>query len=187
MTNTTDAIQDIYKALGINTDQLGCVMLDIKKIEMPSMPEYEDELSVHFYYGESASDIYADGYVGKSSPHITLIYGLLKSAHDYKIYIDTLLKSWDMPKTVTVAGIAVFENENYDVVHAKIELTNALKEGNALLQKLPHITNYPEYIPHITLGYIKKNQDDFIKDMVSTMEEKLLNKELTITGINYGD
>lgn len=180
--------EKVYKSLGIELDSLGCVMLNIKKTDMPLMPEYENELADKFYFSEDEDRHWIDGYVARSTPHLTLLYGLLKPAEEYKYQIDDVLKGWEL-KTVEVESIgsfdSMYEDEKYCCIVAHIKMTPELEQGNQRIELLPHINTYTGYKPHVTLAYIKEDPE-FKEQIIKEMSKELVGKTLTITGINYG-
>ena len=76
-----------------------------------------------------------------------------------------------------VTGLSMFQCENYDVVKLNVEKSPILMKINQLCNKFPHIDTFPDYIPHITLAYIKKG----------TFDKKSVghNIKIPITGFHY--
>lgn len=179
----THNFADVYKKLGININTLGCVMLDIKKGEIENLLD-EEEL----YYSPSKEMFWIKGFVAGKVPHLTLLYGLMKSGTLYEPYIKKVLTGWKM-KTVTIDEVSYFdstyEKEPYYCIVAKAKVTPALREGHERLQFLPHIDTFAGYKPHVTIAYIKKDRklrDRIIKDYAESLE----GKKLSVTGINLG-
>ena len=180
---------NVYKALKIDLDDLGCVMLNVKRSDMPLMPEYENELSDKFYFSEDEDRFWIDGYVARSTPHLTLLYGLLESASTYRYYIDDVLKGWKL-ETVEVESIGSFdstyEEEKYCCIVAHIKVTPEVQEGHERLEFLPHVNTFTGFKPHVTLAYIKEDPE-FKAQIIKEMSDVLVGKTLTITGVNYGE
>lgn len=59
----------VYEDLGIDTNTLGCIMLDVEPIEVSSVIDPED-----LYH--DPEDEFAQGVISEDSPHVTLLYGL---------------------------------------------------------------------------------------------------------------
>jgi 2'-5' RNA ligase len=125
--------------------EYGCVMLyfdfpDIKKIHQKINP----------------SDVYTsenDNSFGlELEPHTTLLFGLHSEVGDKQIK-DVL--SHHAFGTCQIKNASLFENEEYDVLKFDVN-GNGLHECHADLCKYPHTTSYPNYHPHLTIGYIKK-------------------------------
>lgn len=178
---------EVYKTLGVNIPDLGCVMLDVKPGQLPTMEDVgltKDDL----YYAADKSRFWIDGYVASHTPHVTLLYGLMKPATEWKALIDQVLDGWT-PPNVEVEDIGFFlspyENEPYYCIVAHIKISEQLKEGNDRLKFLPHINTFPGYKAHITLAYVKKDAELRDKTM-ALFWEKLNGKRLTVEGLNYG-
>jgi len=184
----------VYKDLNIDLSKLGCVMLDVDPIY--NNTDVDDEEYSRFYYVEPKYLYYAknkdkfwiNGWVAEETPHMTLLYGLMKEAEEYKDQIRELLKDWNC-KSVQIEDIDSFdspyEDEEYYCIVAKLKLTDNIIEGHNRMQLLPHIDTYSEYKPHVTICYIQKNdklRDEIIKDL----KETLVGRRLYITNINLG-
>lgn len=175
--------EEIYKELGINLDDLGCIMLDLKATGIPQFPDPSS-----LYYAKDPKKFWIKGFVAATTPHITLLYGLLKSGKEWEEYVSKVLRDWEIA-TVTIKEVSFFEspykNEPYYCVVAHIDLTENLLEGHYRLSLLPHINTFPAYKAHFTIAYIKK--DELIKNLtISYYNEALRGKELAVIGVNLG-
>ena len=176
---------DIYKSLGIDLRELGCVMLDLE-YDFPLI--IPDAMTGNLYYSSDPKKFWIKGYVWQPA-HVTLLYGLLEKANNYSDYIEQLLKGWDLKK-VEVEDIGYFESpypdEPYYCIVAHIKITPELLEGRSRLQFLPHIDTFPGYKAHATIAYIKK--DNEIRDKcIEYYKQELIGKRLKIKTINLGD
>lgn len=174
--------ESIYKDMDIDVDKLGCIMLDLSSEGLPAFPGKESDL----YYSDSR--FWIKGYVAEKTPHVTLLYGLLKPGPEWKEYVDLVLKDWKID-AVQVKGVGFFESnikdEPYYCIVAHIEITPELQEGHERLELLPHINTFPGYKAHFTLAYIKK--DEFKRDyVIHELNKHLQGKKLQITKLNYG-
>lgn len=160
---------DMYKELGIDVTELGCVMLDVEPIHVLQMVENaEDDL----YFTKDPKKFWIKGAVAEKTAHATLMYGLLEHATKMRKYINRVLKDWTL-RSVEVESVGKFDSqypdEPYYCVVAHLKVTPRLLEGNERLKFLPHINTFAGYKPHITLAYIKK-------------DDKILNKWTTTLG-----
>lgn len=174
--------EDVYKELGINVDKLGCIMLDLSPVGLPQFPGEENDL----YY--SKSRFWIKGYVAAKTPHVTLLYGLLKPGLEWKKQVDAVLKGWSI-KSVKIKKIDYFESnikeEPYYCIVAHVDITPNLLEGHQRLELLPHINTFPDYKAHFTLAYIKK--DEIKRNLIiHLLKNQLEGKELKVTKLNYG-
>lgn len=164
----------VYQWLGIDLNKLGCVMLDLDPIQK----RIEDD---KLYYSSDSNKFWIKGWVAEKTPHITLLYGLLSEAVNYKSHIEEVLKDWNLDN-VEIDHFGYFDSpysdEPYYCIVAHIKVTDTLLEGHNRLQFLPHINTFSGYKPHMTIAYIKKELGDKYRD--NLIEE--LNK--TFKGIS---
>lgn len=169
--------QEMYKELGIDFSQLGCIMLDV---DANSLPPFTNRDSLYDVQNDSLA-------IG--NPHVTLLFGLLKSGWEYKKYVDLVLKGWNCSQ-VKIASIGFFDTpkpdeEPYYCIVAHIEITPELQAGHDRLQMLPHVDTFPGYKAHMTIAYIKR--DDKIRDdVIDYYSSQIVGKTLKVIGLNYG-
>lgn len=182
---TEEDLKNIYAELGIDTADLGCAMLDTETITVSDIID-EDLL----FFSKDPKKFWINGIVCEwRNPHVTLLCGLMAPAHIWKDHIDTLLKDVSIPELV-VDEVSYFdsayEEEQYYCVIAKIKKDENLINANNLLKKLPHISSFPEYTPHVTLAYIKKDEDT-LTEIINKLNSKLKNSKIKTTRMNYGE
>src|SRR5664279_1917340 len=141
----------VYEDLGIDTNSLGCKMLDTEPIEVSSVIDPED-----LYH--DPEDEFAQGVVSEDMPHVTLMYGLLSSGPAMQKHVDAVLNGWSID-SVQIQAVTAFEgNPDYTPLVAEVS-TDGLDEAHARLQLLPHIDTFATYRPHITLAHLKPEAD----------------------------
>lgn len=191
--------KEIYEMLGYNLSKLGCLMLDTEQIKLPThiIQDWETGAGVNFdtffkdlymYKSGNKDRFWINGYVAENTPHLTLFYGFLQEAKCYKKHIEMLLLNSNI-NTVKIEDVSFFESpyedEPYYCIVAKVEKTSELLEAHNKMTLLPNIQTFPEYKPHITIAYIKKDtiaRDVFIEDL----KHSLVGKEIRVIGLNYG-
>jgi 2'-5' RNA ligase len=150
-----EAFSNITEGKNPKANDYGCVMIYFKPNDnfTKLLEEINDE------------DVYTDendGY-GLTPPkefHVTLLYGLHEDVQDKEV--EEVVKGIKSPKIEHNKTTSLFENE-YDVLKIDIKPTGLVKY-NTLLKKLPHTSTFPDYHPHMTLGYIKKGKGkDYVK------------------------
>lgn len=180
--------KDLYDRLGIEVNDLGCVMLDTEPIPKPVMYQYE--IPEAFYTAKNPDHYWINGYMA-DDPHVTLLYGLLTPAYEQPENIAEVMEGWELP-SVTIKDFGYFpspagmEDESYYCIIGNVEVTPKLKEGMERLEFLPHINTYAEYKPHLTIAYIQKDEklrDRIINDMNRLFAGKVL---LTKPELNLG-
>lgn len=173
---------DIYKKLGISLNDLGCIMLDTDAPFTSQNYNFGDDL----YYANNPEYKWINGAVGLNSAHVTLLYGLLEKGPVWKEHVDKVLEGWN-PAPVYIKDVDIFpspfDTEPYACIVAKLEVSGNLLEAHRSLSLLPHINTYPEYVPHVTLAYVKEDKGDEYQDIFST---DLIGTTLKPKGINYG-
>jgi 2'-5' RNA ligase len=182
----------IDEKLGIDNDKIGCIMLDVEPLEVTRyVPDSADDL----YISTSPDHKYVNGAVGEQTAHVTLLYGLCKfvpgftTVEEFKELVDIALDGWKV-EDVTIATITQFEshdpNEDYWCIVGELEITEELLMGNIKLKALPNTQDFISYRPHITLAYIKKD-DDTLDKWITHLDNWYRGRKLKVTGINYGD
>lgn len=109
----------------------------------------------------------------EDQPHITVLYGLEPEARDQ---VSELL-SGEGPIEVTVGEVEIFspEDENYDVVVQRVESEQLNKLHDKIRESVPTPgETFPEYKPHITLGYVKKGTGEKYAGQKTGLEGKTL-------------
>jgi len=83
--------------------------------------------------------------------HITVKYAILtEKVKDVK----NIVKKEKGGK-VHISKSSIFETDNYDVVKMSVE-SEDLQRLHSKINNLPHEDKYPDYIPHVTIAYVKK-------------------------------
>lgn len=181
----TDFSRNAVDAIGLNPDDLGCVMLEV---ELPSV--YRMVLEDEWEY-KSPVKKFMSGY--DVDAHITLLYGLLFQPSDpeFRPFVDAALANWYKPNIVLMTDVEAFDIDDGYELSSAIVLTlgenthdlRDLKEANDQLRKLPHVNGFPVYKPHITVGYVKREFADLAVQRLKDVEPRPFH-----TGeIDYGD
>lgn len=174
----------VYEDLGLNVQKLGCIMLNTEPLTVSDIIS-ED----HLYYAADPDQYkFVDGIVSERVPHVTILFGLMRSGPEMKKHVDAVLSDWELP-ALEIEKVDFFESkiptEPYYCLVAKIKPSPELLEGNARLRLLPHVDTFPEYHPHITLAYIKK--DETLRDgYLDLLNTKFAGKTINPKDLNYG-
>jgi 2'-5' RNA ligase len=107
-------------------------------------------------------------------PHVTIKYGFEPDIN--KTDVIKILKGVT-PFYVKLKALNQFQNEKYDVVKFEVEKHPLLMELRRRCDTYPNTDSYPDYIPHMTLGYVKKGTFSHIREG--------LNITLPITRFKY--
>ena len=123
----------------------GCVMINL------DFPNWEKLISKI-----NPKDIYLpeDPTHGiESNPHVTILYGLHSDVTEEEV-IRSIQNKGISNINLEVNGIDIFQNKDFDVIKMNVK-SDTLNTLNKELSKLPHTSDYPDYKPHITIGYVK--------------------------------
>lgn len=171
----------LYKELGVNEDNLGCIMLDLQPFDvLKHVPDAQNDLYV-------TDEAHSGGAVAETEAHVTLLYGLLQNGNTIKSQVDTVLNGWKCDSVVLdiVDSFPVPADAPAVPIVAKT-WTPELQDANKRLSLLPHVNTFTEYNPHITLAYVK-NDPDIVQKWVKALNAVIGGMRVTATGINYGD
>jgi len=99
----------------------------------------------------------------ETEPHATILYGIHSDSADEIRILAKDIKPFD----IELGDISFFEGEGYDVMKIDLksfgsffldDMTDYLCKLNEYLRSNVHYTSkWPEYKPHATIAYIKKN------------------------------
>ncbi len=180
--------KSVYEDLGYDVGKLGCIMLDIEPEDLEK--RVSDLLKPEEIYISPDISDHTNGVVA-GTPHVTLLYGLLRSGPEMKKHVLQVLDGGKAcPETVRIDGVGSFDShdaaEPYYSIVAHLVITPELLECNTRLKFLPHINTFADYKAHMTLAYIK--EDASIRDRVVADLNMLLRGRLLPTkGLNFGD
>lgn len=169
---------ELYDGMDIDTDNLGCIMLDLEPMKvMEYMKGSENDLFENPKWDQGAIP-------AETTPHVTLLYGLLENGNVWKDKVDTLLKGWG-PESATINHVGFFDTPDSYAVVAHLEKNSELVDGHERLTLLPHVNTFSEYQPHMTLAYVKKSAD--VANWVNVLGKVYNGMTVKAAGINYGD
>lgn len=141
----------------------GCVML---YFDFPMINKIHDAINPNDVYTQEGDRSFGL----EDEPHCTLLYGLHDgvTTEDIKKVLDkytyTVLKAHKA---------SLFKNPEYDVLKFDIEGEN-LHETNSDLQQYPFTSNFPDYHPHMTIGYLNSGSGDRYVKMLKEYEYELV-------------
>lgn len=133
----------------------GCAML---YFDFPDMDNLHKEIDENDIYTE-------DGFGLEDEPHTTLLYGFhADEINDDNEIFDTIL-DFEISNLI-LYNASLFENEYYDVLKFDVKAKEyeeneddfLFEINKTLTDKFPYTTDYPDYHPHATIGYLKKGK-----------------------------
>lgn len=123
-------------------------------------------------------DIYDEqpGFGLEKEPHVTVLFGF-KNDTDFSEIKNRAKDSHTGNINITVKNITHFETPDYDVVKFDVESEDLVKLNKVMTDNFEYTTDYPDYHPHITIGYVKKGKGkkyDAKKESIKMSGNKLV-------------
>lgn len=163
-----------YKDFSINENSKssyskGCVML---YFDFPTITKIQKEIDPEdIFHGEG------DNKFGlEDEPHCTILYGLDPEVSTKQVKEITENEEFSYCK---IHDISLFKNE-YDVLKFEVK-SKKLHQLNKKLEKLPFENDYPEYKPHLTIGYLKKGKGEKYLDKFKFLEYDLFPSKIVFS------
>jgi 2'-5' RNA ligase len=143
--------------------EYGCVMLYFDFPEIDAIHELIEPNDVYH-------DDNDDSFGLEKKPHTTLLYGLHEEVPTEDV--EDVLSNFTYGNC-TINNTSLFEgNPKYDVL--KFDVSGpSLHETNHLLREFPHTNNFPNYHPHLTIGYIKSGEGKKYTEKFNGLQFKL--------------
>ena len=130
----------------------GCVLLEL---DIPNWNEITSLIQPDDIYSPSNDTTYGI----QNDPHVTVLYGLHGNIDDTKV-IEIINKYKYQDLGLNVIGLDNFKNNDFEVVKFGVSPTQNLQDFNKELSQLPNSNEFPEYKPHITVGYVNPGTSD---------------------------
>jgi 2'-5' RNA ligase len=113
-------------------------------------------------------ELYSDKYT-KGRPtdmHVTVLYGIREAECDERVL--KALSGLDKP-TYRITGFSMFDTDpSFDVIKLGVESQDLHDMNEALVEEFPDNANtFPNYVPHVTLAYVKKGLGKGILERVA--------------------
>lgn len=93
-------------------------------------------------------------YGRETEPHVTIKYGFSKDLTDDEV---KKIIGETKPFTVVATGLSTFDGKEFQVVKFDIRKDEPLLRMRKLCDVLPNKDEHPDFHPHMTLAYTKKN------------------------------
>lgn len=137
------------------TARRGCLMALLRPEDCAKIVDFGQRLI-------RDEDLYLEGeeYGREKDGHVTIRYGFTRDLNELEVR--QLLKGIK-PFMVELTGLDRFTNPpQYDVAVFKVS-SPVLSYLNELSGVYPNVTDFPDYNPHITIAYTKKNTHPNLK------------------------
>lgn len=140
------------------TYDYACAMVYVKFPMLEVIQEFIESDDVYTEEGDSTYGL-------ETEPHITLLYGLHEEVNSEDIF--ETIKQFEF-QPIKLTKVSSFGNEKYDVLKFTVD-SNVLHNINGALTKFPHTTSFPDYNPHLTIGYLKPGMAKAYIDVFSDL------------------
>lgn len=90
----------------------------------------------------------------EDNAHITVLYGI-ETAKNH--LVSSLFKG-RKPFEVKLGNMSLFNNNVFDVLKIEVFSLDLHDLNSMLVKNLDVVQSYPEYIPHVTIAYLKKDK-----------------------------
>lgn len=150
----------------------GCVML---YFDFPNINEIQNKIDSEDIFTKEGDRSFGL----ETDPHITLLYGLHEEVTTQQVI--NILEGSSFGEII-LHNVSLFETPEYDVLKFDVKYPSRgipfLHKMNKLLITLPHTTSFPDYHPHMTIGYLNsgsgKKYVELFKDLEFTLEPSYL-------------
>lgn len=110
-------------------------------------------------------------------PHVTILYGLELGEEESSPELARKLRGVlaDAGEVqATVGGIEIFEGEDSDVIVQRLQSQELQNLHERIRDSLPNEQTYPDYKPHITIGYVRKGTGEKYRNLRTGLEGQVL-------------
>ena len=88
-------------------------------------------------------------------PHVTILYGIEDVSEERAKQILTGLNK---KINIQLGKISMFNNPQFDVLKIEVKSQDLMQLNKLLTKSVKYTNDHPDYIPHLTLAYLKKGQ-----------------------------
>jgi hypothetical protein len=152
-------LKDLIKEGSGQVYEYGCAMLYFSFPEINKIHDAIDPKHIYIEEGDRTFGL-------EDEPHTTLLFGLHQEVGTKQI--QEVLDKYTY-STCEIHNASLFKNEKYEVLKFDVAGNN-LHESNKDLREYPHTSNFPNYHPHLTIGYLKPGCGDKYVQMLKGKE-----------------
>ena len=167
-------VESFVQMLEGRTPSKICCMVVIPEEFHEKLKALGDKIDKEDIYTEDGKDSYGL----EKDFHVTALYGLLPGRIDLEDIKDAIPNKSQV--SMTLGKVSMFENDSYDVMKVEVDSPD-LHAMNARLRELPYENDYDQYIPHLTIGYVKKGTGKKYVDDDSVDGLEVVSKEIDVS------
>lgn len=156
----------------------GCAMI---YYDFPEISKIHSSINKDDIYLEDGDNTYGL----EDEPHTTLLYGFHGDVTPDEVF--GICRDFDY-SALTLHNCSCFNNQDYDVLKFDVDNDALYKINNKLTSIFSdrYTTNYPDYHPHSTIGYIKKGKGQHYADLFKNKSYIVTPKKL-VYSMSNGD
>lgn len=139
----------------------GCIMLST-----PDLNDIISRVQDHLVSHLRTQGLTGEDYAMETYPHITVVYGIDVTT-DVALLRDIVK---NRPAYYQLTQLGLFENDEYDILKFDILSTDLRILNQVIQSKVPVVSTYPAYHPHLTIAYLPKGTG---QDYVRLVQELL--------------
>lgn len=154
-----------------STYEYGCAMLFY---DLPELINLHRRILPEDVYMEDGDNTYGL----EDQPHTTLLYGFHNNVDPNEVLKDCAAFTYSqLPK---LHNVSCFNNEKYDVLKFDVDSSLLHSVNEALTKKYRdrYTTNFPDYHPHCTIAYIKKDRGNYYANLFKNLQYSVTPKKL---------
>jgi 2'-5' RNA ligase len=147
--NNMDNIAKYYSFYTDLITEGHCIMVDLPSKD--KILDFVNNIPIEHVYEEPG-----EHYGKETNPHVTIMYGLSPIEENR---VKELLSKVPKKVSATLGKISKFENADtpYDVLKIEVHSPHLAKIHEMIKGNFENNYKYPQYNPHVTLAYVKKN------------------------------
>lgn len=131
--------------------EFSCLMLDCSEFKT-ELKEIQSNIDEGDLYDE-------EGFGMETDPHITVLYGIHEQDPNIvKDLIELTSVEYYLDK------LSLFENEDFDVLKCSVKSKDLIKLNKQVREILEYTNDYDDYIPHLTIAYLKPGKGKIYTD-----------------------
>ena len=156
-----------------------CVMADIKNEKILNVVSELQSKINRFTVSSQDGDSVKNGL--ETNTHITIFYGLDDNVINSPNFKNIIKKYKDHVLDLTVKEVSYFESDDYRVCKLGCESKTLSLIHNDIRDTLPHHNTFPDYKPHITIAYLKKDAQNIEHNIEFPIELELESYYICLT------
>jgi hypothetical protein len=164
--NTKKRLREmLYEVANNRKYDYGCVMVFIK-FKKGAFEKLQDFINPKDLYEDPKDPSFGFEY----KPHVTALFGLHGDIDEKEL--ESVISKQSKPE-IKLKDVSIFPSDKYDVLKFDVE-SKDMHNFNKVLKEFPFTSNFPNYHPHCTIAYLKKDTSDKYIDKIKKIIDELV-------------